>query len=443
MYQNGVPIADCASQPVITYTMDVFNAQQNAQHTSLMLSTAKAGGGTYFAAKNKNDIITFLSQIFREIQSVNSTFAAASLPISATNRTQNNNQVFFASFRPDPDTKPRWFGNVKQYKLMRDAASSEIILADSANQAAVAASGYISDCAVSTWTTDSGTYWQNYPVNPSFAEGQCSAATKFNDSPDGARVEKGGVAQVLRKGNDPAASTPTWSVNRTMYTENTGSLVAFNTTNTGLTSTLVNWVKGEDSENEDGDVSLTETRASIHGDVIHSRPLPVNYCLTANCSNTLLYYGANDGTLRAVNAFTGQEKWSFVAPEHFAKLDRLRTQSPLVAFPNQTGPTPSPTPTPRGYFFDGSIGIYQDATNSNVWIYPTMRRGGRMLYAFNVSDPAVAPTLKWKFGCDANGNCTSPTSGGADNIGQTWSIPNVAKVRNGVTPKISIVMGGG
>ena len=72
-----------------------------------------------------------------------------------------------------------------------------------------------------------------------------------------------------------------------------------------------------------------------------------------------------------------------------------------------------------------------------------MRRGGRMLYAFNVSDPAVAPTLKWKFGCDANGNCTSPTSGGADNIGQTWSIPNVAKVKDGVTPKISIVMGGG
>lgn len=437
LYQNGVPVPGCSRQPVTTYTMDVFNAQQNAQHTSLMLGAAKAGGGKYFAAKNKNDIVTYLNEIFREIQSINSTFASASLPISATNRAQNSNQVFFASFRPDPDTKPRWFGNVKQYKLKRNA-SGDIALADVNNNDAVNNNtGFISECAVSAWTTNSGNYWESYPVNPSFAESQCSDATKFNDLPDGARVEKGGVAQVLRNGNNPAVTTPTLAVNRTFYTESSGALVAFNTTNSGLSSTLVEWVKGADTENEDVDISLTETRASIHGDVIHSRPLPVNYCLTANCSNTVLYYGANDGTLRAVNAFTGQEKWSFVAPEHFGKFDRLRTQSPLVAFPNQPTPLPTPTPTARDYFFDGSIGIYQNIDNSNVWIYPTMRRGGRMLYAFNVTN-ADLPTLKWKFGCDAGNNCTS----GASNIGQTWSIPNLAKIKDG-TVKMHAVVGGG
>ena len=59
--------------------------------------------------------------------------------------------------------------------------------------------------------------------------------------------------------------------------------------------------------------------------------------------------------------------------------------TPLVSYP---GVNDTPTPTPKDYFFDGSIGLYQNANNSKVWIYPTMRRGGRMIYALDVSDPA-------------------------------------------------------
>lgn len=445
LYQNGAPVTGCSRQPVTTYTLDVYNAQQNAQHTSLMMGMATAGGGKYYAAKNKNDIVTNLTQILREIQSVNSTFASASLPINATNRAQNDNQVFIGTFRPDPATKPRWFGNVKQYKLIN--SGNNIVLGDVNGNAAINYNtGFVTECAVSAWTTDSGTYWSGYAVSPSFAEGQCSTATKFSDSPDGARVEKGAVAEVLRKGNDPSAVTPTWAVNRTIYTASGTSLVTFDTTNSGLSSTVVDWVSGKDTEDEDSDTNKTETRASIHGDVVHSRPLPVNYCTTANCSNIVTYYGANDGTLRAVNAITGQEKWAFVAPEFFSKLDRLRTQSPLVAYPNMPTPAPTPTPTSRDYFFDGSIGLYQTASNDRVWIFPTMRRGGRMLYAFDVTT-STSPSILWKFGCDAAGTCTTDAS----NIGQTWSIPNVAKIKDGAIVNnvdtsqtvVSIVMGGG
>lgn len=436
LYQNGVPISGCSRQTVTTYTLDVYNAQPNTQHTALMMSMAKVGGGKYFTAQNKAAIITNLTQIFREIQSVNSTFASASLPINATNRAQNENQVFIGTFRPDPDTKPRWFGNVKQYKLINSAGS--IVLGDANGKAAINYNtGFVDECATSAWTTDSGTYWEGYPVNPSFGEGQCSSATKFSDLPDGARVEKGAVAEVLRKGNNPGGSA-TYAVNRTIYTASGTSLVAFNTTNSGLGSTLVNWVSGQDTENEDVDANLTETRASIHGDVVHSRPLPVNYCTTSNCSNVVAYYGANDGLLRAVDAATGREKWAFVAPEFFGKLDRLRAQSPLVAYPGMPSPTPTPTPVSRDYFFDGSIGIYQNADNSKVWIYPTMRRGGRMLYAFDVTN-SDAPSIKWRFGCDAAGTCTT----GASNIGQTWSIPNIAWIRNGEATQLALVMGGG
>lgn len=458
MYQTGVPISGCSNQTVTTYTVDVYNAQPNAQHTSLMLSMAKNGGGKYFNATNKSTIVNDLKQIFAEIQSVNSTFASASLPINATNRSQNENQVFIGMFRPDPDAKPRWFGNVKRYQLIKDSAG-DIQLGDANGTLAINnKTGFITDCAVSWWTSDSGSYWSNYPVNPT-PSGTCttSAYNTYSDSPDGPRVEKGAAAEVIRKGNGPTATdtTPTWAENRTIYTSPAGTtgsittLQTFNTTNTGLSSTLVNWVRGQDTEDEDSDGNKTETRASLHGDVVHSRPLPVNYCTgTSSCSNVTTYYGANDGTLRAVDASTGKEKWAFVAPEFFSKLDRLRTQSPIVAYPN-VDLSISPTPTARDYFFDGSLGLYQNADNSKVWIFPTMRRGGRMVYALDVTNSS-SPTIKWKFGCDSS-TCTT----NADGIGQTWSIPRVTYINDVVTtvsggvststttPKLVAIMGGG
>ena len=44
---------------------------------------------------------------------------------------------------------------------------------------------------------------------------------------------------------------------------------------------------------------------------------------------------------------------------------------------------------PKRYFFDGSTGSYTEYNSENellkAWIFPTMRRGGRQIYALNVS----------------------------------------------------------
>ncbi|MCF8159468.1 MAG: hypothetical protein K9J76_02080 [Polaromonas sp.] len=472
MYVKGVPVAACTApsdrQFVTTYTVDVYNAQPNAQHTSLMLSMAKNSGGKYFAAKNKNQLIDALKEIVREIQSVNSTFASASLPINATNRSQNANQVYIGMFRPDPDTKPRWLGNLKRYQVVRDATSQELTLGDKNGAPAInLQTGFISDCATSYYTTDSGNYWEAYSANAAVSQIKPDASTKctlssfsttnpYSDIPDGPRVEKGSVAQIIRMGNtaptDPV-TTPTWSVNRTVKTSGAGTdtgsttLSDFTTTSSALSDTLVRWVRGEDTENEDGDstTALTKTRASLHGDIVHSRPLPVNYSTTSNDSSLATYYGANDGTFRAVDSVTGKELWAYVAPEFYSKLDRLRTGTPLVTYDG----TSSSGSTRKDYFFDGSIGLYQNADNSKVWIYPTMRRGGRMIYAFDVSGtgtgnstPPSAPTIKWKFGCPQQGTDTGCSSDSSD-IGQTWSTPQIAKIKDGTTTKLVAIVGGG
>jgi Tfp pilus tip-associated adhesin PilY1 len=94
---------------------------------------------------------------------------------------------------------------------------------------------------------------------------------------------------------------------------------------------------------------------------------------------------------------------------------------------------PTPTPLKKDYFFDGTAGLYQtfnpDNTANTVWILPTMRRGGRMIYAFDVSNPAT-PTLKWRKGCtDPTMTDTASCSTGFTQMGQSWSIPAVATVK--------------
>ena len=58
-----------------------------------------------------------LGDIFAKIQATNSTFASASLPVSATNRAVNANEVYIGMFRPDAAAKPLWYGNLKRYKI--------------------------------------------------------------------------------------------------------------------------------------------------------------------------------------------------------------------------------------------------------------------------------------------------------------------------------------
>jgi len=435
LYQTDVNSAP-GQQNVITYAIDVYKDQQNPDQTALLRSMAKQGGGAYFAATNENAIIDALKKIFIEIQGVNSTFASASLPVNATNRAQNENQVFIGMFRPDPDAKPRWPGNLKRYQLIQSGAYVD--LGDAYGTEAVnTQTGFISDCATSFWTTDSASYWQSVLVNPS-PVGKCTTSSfnKYSDAPDGPIVEKGAVAEVIRRGNQP--SSPDSVLRRTIYTLSGGSLVPMTSANSGLSATAYDFIIGKDVNDENGNANMTEPRPSLHGDVIHSRPLPINY----GADGVTVYYGSNDGTLRSVNATTGKENWAFIAPEFNSKLSRLQSNSPLVNYPGFTTLGITPTPTAKDYFFDGAIGIYQNADNTNVWIYPTMRRGGRMIYALDVRNSGT-PVFKWKAGCPNLTNDDGCTSADLVGIGQTWSTPNVAFIKGYSTTTPVVVVGGG
>jgi type IV pilus assembly protein PilY1 len=465
-------------QNVKTYVIDVFKDQPDARQNSLLFNMARAGGGPtqYFQATNEDQLTFAFNRIFAEIQSVNTVFAAASLPVSATNRAQNENQVFFGLFRPDGDALPRWHGNLKRYQIGKVGTSIILAGQDPTQNVINNNTGFFFDCARSFWTTDSGTYWDF----PGGLQSGCPLppqpgvpSSVFSDLPDGPVVEKGGAAEVLRRGNDPSGAIPA-TLSRNMFTcANDGTtidcstLVQFNdaaaVTDTALgisaaeRTSLINYTRGVNVKNERLDGNVTQTRPTIHGDTIHSRPLPVNYGLSTDKSGTkvVVFYGTNDGALRAVSTNDGRELWSFVAPEHHSRLKRLYDNNQRVGFPNILAAhavSPFPVaPEPKDYFFDGTMGVLQNADNSKIWIFPTMRRGGRMVYAFDVtpSDPAnptpqTTPILKWRKGC-TNSDLTDTAScnTGFEDLGQTWSTPNVAFIKNYSTTVPVIVMGGG
>ncbi|CAB1368051.1 PilC/PilY family type IV pilus protein [Denitratisoma oestradiolicum] len=220
---------------------------------------------------------------------------------------------------------------------------------------------------------------------------------------------------------------------------------------------LINWVRGIDNkENENsnsGATSSTDVRASVHADVLHSKPATVNYNRNGDDNDVYVFYGTNDGIFHAIKGGTGSdggnEKWGFVAPEFFSKLKRLRDNSPLIS-----------SNAPKGYFFDGPIVVYTLDVNKDgslvaddgdkAYLFVTMRRGGRMIYALDVSDPDN-PKLLWKKGCtESSGTASCDTDYGE--IGQTWSEPMLGYVEayqtknasNVVTAeKLVVLMGAG
>jgi Tfp pilus tip-associated adhesin PilY1 len=462
--QTGVPIPGLLNEngeqirsQVTTYTIDVFNAQQHPDFSGLLFNAARVGGGKYFQAKDKNSLINALRQILTEVQAVNSAFSSASLPVNATNRAQNENQVFIGVFKPDRTKDPGWFGNMKQYKLISTGAS--IDLGDSLNQPAINnETGFLTDCAVSFWTRNSGTYWQTAITDDPDALSICAtnSTSDWSDLPDGPFVEKGAAAEVVRRGNTTGSPDidGNYTVERTVYTEFKGVLEELtidnfddgnaDTLNDGAASTdeeaealVVRFMRGEDIRDEDGDAKdLTlfpddrgqiEPRSTIHGDVVHSRPQPINYAKPGDpASDVVVFYGANDGHFRAVKALTGQELWSFVAPQSFTKIQRLFDNAPAIRYFGDSAVLSEP----KSYFFDGSTGVFQTEDNSKIWIYPTLRRGGNRLYGLDVTNQTM-PVYMWSAGCDgtACGDGAGAFSDEFKAMGQTWALPNVAFIK--------------
>ena len=429
-------------QSIVTHAIAVVGASSDGLYPNYINGIATQGGGQYRSAANVADLRRFILNIFNSIEAANSVFASASLPFSVNAQGTYKNQVFVGAFRPDKLARPRWMGNLKQYQIIYDPVTDQLSLGDRFGAPAISgATGFFDANATSFWTTASN-FWVNdpkgTPVSPS-------------DAPDGEVVEKGGIAQAVRTAyasdQDGRRVFTCMSCAGGTYL-GASATTRFDRANTSITAAMLNaidpaypaerddiidWVRGEDNRGDElGPGGTTTIRPSVHGDVLHSRPAVVDY---GGSIGTVVFYGSNDGMLHAIDGnrsgpTPGQELWAFVPAELFGKFKRVRDNLPEIRFPVTP---PAAVTLPRDYFVDGTVTVYQklDASRATerAIIYVTMRRGGRFLYAFDVTTP-TQPVMLWR-----KSNADIPV------LGQTWSDARLALVKGNADPVI--VMGAG
>nr|MDA3869494.1 PilC/PilY family type IV pilus protein [Gammaproteobacteria bacterium] len=170
------------------------------------------------------------------------------------------------------------------------------------------------------------------------------------------------------------------------------------------------------------------------GDPLHAEPALVQYGLIdptdPNSDPDLVAYVAtNDGYLHAVDSLTGEEYFAFVPQEMLPKLQNIF---------DDTGATG------KAYGLDGNViawinDVDRDGTISgaddHVYLYFGMRRGGRYMYSMDVTD-RNNPTLRWVLE-------GGTVDGDYEEMGQTWSAPNVEKIKINGAERTVLIFGAG
>lgn len=379
----------------ITYTIGFTTDQQ------LLEDAAKNGKGEYFTADNADELTAAFQGAFLSILATDTTFTSPAVAVDTFSRTESRDVVFYAMFKPED--RIDWNGNIKKLKIVIDDGLAQLV--DSAGNPAIdPVSGAIKDSAVTFW----------------------------GSTADGGTVEKGGVGQLLAE-RDPAT--------RKIYsnTGTAGALQPFNSANIthtafGLASAaelfttfgvanraeldaLLDWGRGFDVYDEDGDDTTSETRPWVLADILHSQPLVVNYgalgSFTQENPDLRLLVGTNGGFVHMFGDDNGQEDWAFF-PKELAPVLRKRALNPLSS-QHVYGVDNTPVMYIKDVGRDGTL----DADDGDkVYVYLTLRGGGEALYALDVSDPD-SPSFLWKL---------DSASAGFGELGQTWSRPVVTVI---------------
>lgn len=381
-------------QNAITYTIG-FGLAGVSYAEKLLQETAYNGGGQYYSASSTGGLSESLRQILASIVEENTSFVAPVLPVSPENRTYTGNRLYMGFFKPKMSAF--WSGNLKKYGL--DADGNVI---DRNGDPATNADGGIRDNAVSYWGTDA----------------------------DGGDVERGGTGALLLT-RSQARDIYTYTGSSAYLTDPSN---AFGASNLNITyaslgvaddaerAKLISYVHGLDAYDEDFNGVTGEKREWVLGDILHSKPIVVNYSTysmneESDCSvnRSLVFVGANDGMLHAFSDCDGSEKWAFLPPDLFADLKHMPAATHTYFVDS------SPVPVIYDANGDGTIDAL---AGDRVIIIFGERRGGGYYYALDVSDPA-SPKYLWRIS-----STESPSGVNTDysELAESWSEPVVAKV---------------
>jgi type IV pilus assembly protein PilY1 len=365
-------------------------------------SIAAKGGGRYFTVSDTAALANALTQIITEVLEVNTSFTAPSVSISAYNRTQHSNDVFFTVFRPA--TTANWDGNLKKYRFAAVGGEAKIVDASGA-PAVDESTGYFRDDARSLWTAP--------PAPPDGQDVAAGGAAALLDLPRKIYTWLGATANLAASAN--AVDEGNSSITQDMVGASSAAERAAN----------LRWAAGLDVTDVDDDGDVAEARRRM-GDPLHSKPAIVSYRVAPGAVEPLLYFGTNDGLLHAIDGTRGTERFAFIPVELLPNLQPLRSGAGGKVY-GMDGPVVA--------LLQESVAdqIVDAGAGEAALVVAGMRRGGRSYYALDVTDPD-APRIAWTI----HGG-----SGDFVELGQSWSRPVSLRVSLGGTVVEALAFGGG
>lgn len=356
-------------RPVITHNIGLYmgSAQSN------METVSEKGGGSTINADNADELLNAFLATFELIDRTSRSLSSPGVAVNTLNRFQHLDQLYYAVFNPVESTF--WDGNLKRYRLVGAEVHGQN------GKAVDDDTGFFSETARSFWSSNV----------------------------DGNQVTQGGAKERL-------------SNRRLFYTDQAGGTIK-----------QLSWASNIPENSFFGITDSAERTRMMDllktnwGDPLHSAPVMVNYGTTEN--NNVVFVSTNAGMLHAIDTHTGNELFSFMPNELFAKATAFTTRRPGLNVDN----------TRQIYGLDGSWVAWRKQGETildapeHVYLYGGMRRGGRHLYALDVTDKNN-PEMLWQ---------VSNTTPGFEDLGQTWSTPRLTRIPTADGPVPVIVVGGG
>ncbi|WP_422132942.1 pilus assembly protein [Endozoicomonas sp. ALD040] len=386
------------SQKAYTYTIGFATDQ------SLLYDTAREGNGVCYTTVGSNtdsesgciavdDIASAFQGAIKEILKRSSTFVSPAVAVNSFNRTETLDNAYYSMFLPSESS--RWTGNIKKLKVFKSQTETPecgngddydvgTVVDRGCDQALKEGSSQIDDGASTYWgTINDGDQVESGGLGEQLLTSRGSFYTNI--------VTSDGSEQISSLDNIPASSF------------NIASGKTYSAQN------LISWLKG-------GSDASGSNRGWVLGDILHSRPVTLNYGARTNAytqtnPDIRIVFGTNFGQLHFIEdqGNTVRENWSFFAKESAPIVPSIYENLDDV---------------PHPYGLDGQIsllrldvnndGSIKKADKDRMILFFGMRRGGTSYYAIDVTDPEAPPILLWRI---------DNSTPGFEEMGQSWAPP--------------------
>lgn len=412
MYTHDMVSYQIGFQNVITYTVGfmgdfasnlyLINTSNNGNGNPNLYNTNHPDYGKFhFTAESPDELTEVLLDAVNTILSQNTTLIAPVVPVT---KTMSSNNIYMAFFKPNKTNF--WEGNIVKLKI-----NENLQVVDANDNVATWPNGAFRQDAVPLWSTKD---WADTAAANGILNSERRIYTYRSDLPDSSRILITDPDDPNYRNDDPNRF---WSGNTDLDATVLGSP-------THSPAEIIDYIRGADVFDEDGDANVTENRAVITGDVLHSQPLVVQYVYPDTSTRSMVFFGANDGMLHAVldtevdpagnETQYGIEQWAFISPEHLPRLKDI-----VEGVGHQ-------------YFVDSSPKVFRKDVNQNgileaddqIIIVCGQRKGGSSYFALDVTD-FQKPKFLWRLspGDSFNPDVVVPE------LGQSWSEPQFGFVK--------------